>query len=102
MDKLYNGISLSRKAGKLCSGFNAAIENIEANGGGLVMFTQDYSEKSRAKALARLGKIEGVEYMDIPYTQNRIAAIAGRETGILSISDKGFINLCLLNKAREK
>lgn len=91
-DKLLASLSLCRKAGKLVMGFEPVKEACQNGSAKLLLLTEDLSPKSR-KEIVRVAEQQGVRYADIHYTMDAIKLLVGRRSGILAITDDGFVTV---------
>lgn len=91
MDKLFNALSLSQKAGKLVIGFDATINSVFRGDAKLVCFAKDLSPRSKKRAEQEIQKM--CEIYTLPYSQQELAAITRKPVGILTITDAGLSQL---------
>ncbi len=92
-NKLFSAISMARKAGKLIYGFDSVIENANKGKVFLIMATEDLSEKTFKNLEFACEDIQ--EVLKIDLTQDSLAKIIGKKTGIIAITDENLAKLCL-------
>ena len=88
MNKLASMLSLTKKAGKLISGFDVAKDSVEKNAG-LVLLAKDLSPKSR-KEIALVCKRSGAQIKELPLTMDEVWFATGKRAGILAVADEGL------------
>lgn len=90
MDKLYNALSLARKAGALTFGFDAVCQLLDVGRAPLLMVAAD----TAAGTQRRLGvSAAGQNIYRLPYTQQELAPLAGKPAGVLAVADKNLAGL---------
>lgn len=96
MDRLMGAISLAKKAGKLACGYTPVLEAAEKGRLCLLLFTEDYAEKSRNKTMQALRGCLGTEPLahTLPYGQHELATITRKAVGVLAVTDEGLAGLC--------
>lgn len=90
-DKWMGMLSLCRKAGKLRIGFEPVKDSITAGEARLVLFSSDFSPRSRERMehfLARNGDPPGIRTVEA--TMAHLAQVCGKQTGVLAVTDEGF------------
>lgn len=84
-------LSLCRKAGKLKIGFEPVKESIESGEARLVLYSADFSPRSRErmeKALAKSGDPPGSRTVEA--TMFDLAQVCGKQAGVVAVTDEGF------------
>ena len=89
MNKLASMLSLTKKAGKLISGFDVAKDSVEKKNAGLVLLAKDLSPKSR-KEIALVCKRSGAQIKELPLTMDEVWFATGKRAGILAVTDEGL------------
>ena len=92
MDKLFSALSLCKKAGGLVAGFDAVNDCLNAEEAVLVLLAQDLSPKTRERVLRNAGKRHAVR--SLPYTQQEMAAIVQKPTGVFAVVNQDLAVLC--------
>lgn len=92
-DKLWNALSLCKKAGKLIAGFDAVCESLQMGEAKLLLFAGDVSPKTQQKATEQ--NANGATVCVLPYMQQQIAIITNKPVGVLAVADKDLAALCL-------
>lgn len=91
MNKLMGLLSLCRKAGRLRIGFEPVKDAVEAGEARLVLYTADFSPKSRERMeqfLQRAGKPPGRQAADL--TMFDFSRVCGKLAGVAAVADDGF------------
>ncbi len=91
-NKIFNALSLCKKAGALITGFDCVQESLAKNKALLVLFAADISPKTKKRAQRNIR--QGIAVYDISLTQFDIAQITRKPVGILALEDKGLASLC--------
>lgn len=88
-DKVLSLLGLSRRAGSLTPGFDAAV--LEAKGGRahLLLAASDISEKT-FKNLRYEGDRAGIPTLRLPHTLAETGRACGVKAGVLAVTDEGF------------
>lgn len=89
VNKLASMLSLTKKAGKLISGFDVAKDSVEKKNAGLVLLAKDLSPKSR-KEIALVCKRSGAQIKELPLTMDEVWFATGKRAGILAVADEGL------------
>ncbi len=92
MNKILFAMSLAKKAGKLISGFDRVKTAVMKGEGYIVVLAQDLSEKTVKRVNYFCEDIADVYMTDL--TQYDISQVAGRMTGIITITDENLAILC--------
>lgn len=87
--QLLGLLGLCRRAGRLKTGFDAAVEAAKSGEARLIVTARDLSAKSR-KELAFKTQNSGAEIISAPVDIEDIARILNRRAGILAVADEGF------------
>ena len=86
-------LGISKKAGKLVTGYDPVIEAILKNKIVMVMLSNELSEKNAAK-IKNAAEKNNIPVKEINISMNEIAyALGSKPTGILGISDKGLAHI---------
>ncbi len=92
-DKVLGALSLSKKAGRLKTGYDAVCESVLKGKASLVLFASDVSEGTKKRILAIVNG-ECPSY-DLPYRQQELAGITRKAVGVLAVEDEGLAKLCV-------
>lgn len=92
MNKLLFGLSLAKKSGKLVCGFDPVKTAVLKGEGYLVIVASDLSEKTVKRVKYFCEEITDVYKTSL--TQFEISQVAGRLTGVLTITDENLAILC--------
>jgi len=87
MSKTLNTLGLCKKAGKIITGFDAVIADINKSSG--IIVTSDLSQKTKKEITYHSTK-HNKKLVEIEYTMDEIANIFGKRTGVISILDRGL------------
>lgn len=82
--KVLGFISLCRRAGRLTTGMDAAVEKGEAH---LLLLAQDLSPRSAARLRQ---KLPDIPVISLPCTMQTLSRYTGKNTGILAVCDENF------------
>ncbi len=93
MDKLYNALSLAKRAGALTVGFDAVCEAVQKKEAALVLLAQDTSEGT-TKRVHRTCQ-DYCEVLFLPYKQEQIFNITKKQIGVMAITNTDLATLCL-------
>ena len=86
-------LGISKKAGKLVTGYDPVIEAILKNKIVMVMLSNELSEKNAAK-IKNAAEKNNIPVKEINISMNEIAyALGSKPTGILGIADKGLAHI---------
>ena len=90
-NKLIGLLGLTRRAGKLTTGFDAVAGKVAAGQAGLVLLAADLSEKTE-KELRRATADKTPEIRRLPLDKETIAAALGlyKPVGVLAVGDSGL------------
>lgn len=91
-EKLFGGISLCRKAGKLVAGGDASEDAARSRKAALILVTADLSERS-ARRMRAVSEESGVPLLVLPRTMAELAPYVGKDYGIFAVCDKGFARM---------
>lgn len=91
--KIFNAISLSRKAGRLVLGFDAVCDSVASGEARLVLFAKDVSPGTQKRMLAFIE--ETCPAYTVPYEQTDLAMITRKPVGVMAVADVGLAKLCL-------
>ena len=99
--RIVSAISLCKKAGALCGGFDAAVSAAQAGSAKLLLFAADISAGTRKKAMAKAG---GCPVRDLPVTQEALCPITYRPVAVFAVTNEDLAALCqkALDAAREE
>lgn len=90
--KLLGALGLAKRAGKLCTGFDAVCKAAAKGEAVLVFISADTSAKTAKRATAAC---QGhCQVLHICLSQNSIAAITHKPAGVLAVTDKDLATLC--------
>ena len=92
-DKLFGALSLSKRAGALVLGFDAAAEAAAAGKAPLILLANDLSPKTAKRILTATKDIVPVH--TLPYSLLDLAPITRKGAGILAVTDKNLAELIL-------
>ena len=82
--KVLGFISLCRRAGRLTTGMDAAVEKAEAH---LLLLARDLSPRSAARLRQ---KLPDIPVISLPCTMQTLSRYTGKNTGILAVCDENF------------
>lgn len=88
--KVLGFISLCRRAGRLTTGMDAAVEKAEKGEKGeahLLLLAQDLSPRSAARLRQ---KLPDIPVISLPCTMQTLSRYTGKNTGILAVCDENF------------
>jgi len=88
-EKLLGFISLCRKAGKLCVGFDATKDKILRGQVYLLLLAEDASAKTK-KEFTYFCSQDEIPVMTVPFTKAELALMLGREIGVMGVMDDSF------------
>ena len=83
--KVLGFISLCRRAGRLTTGMDAAVEKAEKGEAHLLL--QDLSTRSAARLRQ---KLPDIPVISLPCTMQTLSRYTGKNTGILAVCDENF------------
>lgn len=86
--KVLGFISLCRRAGRLTTGMDAAVEKAEKGEAHLLLLARDLSPRSAERLRARLPRELSV--ISLPCTMQTLSRYTGKNTGILAVCDENF------------
>ncbi|MBQ3843166.1 MAG: ribosomal L7Ae/L30e/S12e/Gadd45 family protein [Ruminiclostridium sp.] len=91
-------LGLCRRAGKLASGFDAAMEEVKNNARkvGGVLIASDLSEKTKKEVRFQCGKAN-VTVTEIPETLDELKEATGKRTGVFAVLDDGLYGSIIKN-----
>lgn len=89
-DRLLSALAMSRGAGKLQIGFDAAAAAAE-KGAPLVVLASDAAERTRRNLLRCCG--EGTAVLELKRTKNDIEDAVGRRFAVAAVTDESFAKL---------
>ena len=92
-------LSLCRKAGALVTGFDAVKDSVGRGKAHLVLCACDLSEGSRRRVGAFCA--DWVDVADLPVTQQQLAHICKKPTGVFAVTDPELARLCRNNLAAQ-
>lgn len=92
MNKIMFAMSLAKKAGKLVCGFDRVKTAVVRGEGYVVLLANDLSEKTVKRVNYFCEDIADVYNTDL--SQYDISQIAGRLTGVVTITDENLAKLC--------
>lgn len=92
-DKVFNALSLCKKAGKLVSGFDAVCDSMRASQAKLLLFASDVSPKTRKRVQDQ--NIGSIAEILLPFSQQQIAFITQKPVGVLAVADQDLAALCM-------
>ena len=84
--KVLGFISLCRRAGRLTTGMDAAVEKAE-KGEAHLLLAQDLSPRSAARLRQ---KLPDIPVISLPCTMQTLSRYTGKNTGILAVCDENF------------
>ncbi len=93
MDKLYNALSLAKRAGALTVGFDAVCEAAQKKEAALVLLASDTSEGT-VKRVHRMCQ-NYCEVLFLPHTQEQISNITKKQIGVMAVTNTDLATLCL-------
>lgn len=85
--KVLGFISLCRRAGRLTTGMDAAVEKAEKGEAHLLLLAQDLSTRSAARLRQ---KLPDIPVISLPCTMQTLSRYTGKNTGILAVCDENF------------
>ncbi|MCL2068493.1 MAG: ribosomal L7Ae/L30e/S12e/Gadd45 family protein [Oscillospiraceae bacterium] len=88
-NKLLSMLGICRKAGQLTMGMDVVLEGIAKDKIFTVLLTQDLSRRSNEKITAAAVH-KSVRIITAPLGMDEIAALTGKASGIIGITDKGL------------
>jgi ribosomal protein L7Ae-like RNA K-turn-binding protein len=91
-DNVLSTIGLCKRAGKIITGFDAVVSDINKAAG--VIITADLSDKTKKEVVYHCGK-NGKKLIETRYTMEEIANLLGKKTGVIAILDKGLFKSLL-------
>lgn len=89
MDKLLNFLGLCRRAGKLTTGNDAALETVRNGESEAVIIARDISHNTEKKLLKTCEEYN-VKLIKIDRTKEELSLAVGRFTAVASVTDRGF------------
>lgn len=92
--KLLSMLGLARRAGKLESGFDAAVIAAREGKAALLLAARDISEKT-FKNLRFEAEKAGIPAVRIPADMEEISRACGRKAGVQALTDRGFAKAVL-------
>ena len=92
MNRIIFAMSLAKKAGKLVCGFDRVKTAVIRGEGYLVVLSSDLSEKTVKRVNYFCEDIADVYKTSL--TQYDISQVAGRLTGVVTITDENLAKLC--------
>lgn len=92
MNKILNLLTICRKAGKLCMGFDPVKESIEKGKAKLVLLACDLSPKTEKEIrfFAEKKSDQSVKIITTPLTLDEFYFGLGKKAGVFAICDEGF------------
>ncbi len=90
--KLVFALSLAKKAGALCMGFDAVKVNVIKGKAYLVMYTVDMSEKNKLR-IDRFCE-DLTEVYETELTKDDLLSITKKSTGVFAVTDIELAKLC--------
>ena len=91
-DKLYNALSLCRRAGKLCMGFDPTADNVAKGKAWLVLTASDLSPKTKKRVEYFCEDL--VDVYSMPLTQAELEPITRKPVGVYAVLDENMAILC--------
>ena len=90
-DKVLSFIGLCRKAGRLSSGHDAALEAVIKNKARLCLLTADASDRL-VREFKKAAEYDGrrLDVIQTAYTMEQIRAATGLRAAVITIDDEGF------------
>lgn len=88
LKKALGLISLCRRAGRLTTGMEAALEKAEQGEAALILLARDLSPRSAERLRTRLPRELSV--ISLPCTMQTLSRVTGKNTGILAVCDENF------------
>ncbi len=95
-DKILGSLGLARRAGKLVLGFDAVKEAVILCEAELVLIAQDTSQGNTRRITALCEELE-CPVLTLPHTQEQLAQMFNRNTGVLALTDPNLAALCRKN-----
>lgn len=89
-DKLLSALGISRRAGKLQIGFDAAAEAAQS-GAPMVVLASDIAERTKRNITQCCGP--RTKIVELERTQHEIEAVVGRRFVVAAITDSNFAAL---------
>lgn len=86
--KVLGFISLCRRAGRLTTGMDAAVEKAEKGEAHLLLLAQDDLSPRSAARLRQ--KLPDIPVISLPCTMQTLSRYTGKNTGILAVCDENF------------
>ena len=83
----YSILGLCRRAGKLATGHDAAVETVRNGTAAMIILTSDASERHK-KELEAIG-FKG-ETLQLPDTMDTVGYFTGKRSCIYAVTDAGF------------
>jgi predicted RNA-binding protein YlxR (DUF448 family) len=80
-------LGLCKRAGKITTGFDAVVADINKASG--VLITSDLSEKSKKEITFHCSK-HGKKIVEIDHTMSEIESVLNKKTGIIAVLDDGL------------
>jgi len=93
-DKTLSLLGICRRAGKLVTGFDAAVISVTEKKSFAVLAASDISEKTFKNLKYEVDK-EGVTAVKIPFSMEEVGRACGIKAGIVSVCDEGFAKAVL-------
>lgn len=90
MDRLLAAVAMSRGAGKLQIGFDAAEAAAKA-GAPMVLVASDAAERTRRNIARSCGR--RTTLLELGRTQQEIEAVVGRQFAVAAVTDPNFAQL---------
>ncbi len=90
--KLVFALSLAKKAGALCMGFDAVKTNVIKGKAYMVMYTCDMSQKNKQR-IDRFCE-DLTEVFEIDLTKDDLLCITRKPTGVFAVTDIQLATLC--------
>lgn len=91
-DKLLSAVSLCRKAGRLVTGFDPVKESLQKGEAVLIFCAADLSPNTRKK-VDRFCEEWETAALTAPFTQDELAQICVKRSGVFAVTDPGLANL---------
>ena len=89
MNRLVSTLSLCRRAGKLVYGFETVKRAVQQGQAALLLTAAGLSAKTE-KETAFLSEKYGVPLIRLAIPMEEMAAVAGKSTGVIAITDPGL------------
>lgn len=89
MNKLLSLLGLSRRAGKLIYGYDAAVEAIKNKKAVCALYASDISPKTEKNLIFEAEKA-GIEVIKLKVTIEEAGDAIGKKAGVFALCDSGF------------